>query len=563
MDRPRHVLANALWYLFCVPDSLAFRLAARDVARAQRSVLLRLLRRNAETEYGRRHGFQGIRSVADFRARVPLSTYDDYQPAVAHIAAGQAGVLTREPVLLLEPTSGSSAPSKLIPYTAALQAEFQRAVAPWIEDLYRHLPGLLLGQAYWSVTPVVRQNERTPGGLPVGFADDSEYLGPLERALLRTVLAVPPLVRLIDDLEVFRYVTLLFLVRSRSLAIISVWNPTFLSLLVDRLPDWWPRLAADVESGAISAPGPIPPRLLEQLQALNRPDRRRAGEIRTAFQRGGPAGSVHSRLWPRLRLISCWADAAAARYAAELARLFPQALIQGKGLLATEAVASFPLLARSGAALAIRSHFFEFLPAEGGSPALAHEVRRGQRYSLVVTTGGGLYRYRLHDLVEVTGHLQGCPLIRFVGKEVHISDRFGEKVSEQHVQAALDDLLTRYALRPTFAMLACEEELGWPAYTLFIEASDRPDELLLALSRDLEAALLENYHYRYCRDLGQLDRLRVFRVENGGRETYLAVCRARGQRAGDVKPVALDPLGGWARAFRGRTIEPAARQEGD
>ncbi|MBI1881740.1 MAG: GH3 auxin-responsive promoter family protein, partial [Chloroflexi bacterium] len=129
-------LANTLWYLSNLPESLAFRLARRDVAGAQANLLLRLLRRNAHTDFGRRFDFASIRSVAEYQQRVPLSTYDDYRQAIEAIGAGRPQVLTQEPVLLLEPTSGSTAATKHIPYTAALKAEFQRAIAPWMVNLF-------------------------------------------------------------------------------------------------------------------------------------------------------------------------------------------------------------------------------------------------------------------------------------------------------------------------------------------------------------------------------------------------------------------------------------------
>jgi len=176
--------------------------------------------------------------------------------------------------------------------------------------------------------------------------------------LIQAVMAVPPLVRLIDDMESFRYVTLLFLLRSRSLAFISVWNPTFLTLLVSRLPEWWLHLAADIAAGTLSPPAPLPADLQRQLAALNRPDSRRAGEIRAIFRAEKEAAVTHSQLWPCLRLISCWTDAQAALYTPELTRLFPQAKIQGKGLIATEGFVSLPLAGQMGAALAVRSHFF-------------------------------------------------------------------------------------------------------------------------------------------------------------------------------------------------------------
>ncbi|HEX9926491.1 MAG TPA: GH3 auxin-responsive promoter family protein [Anaerolineae bacterium] len=555
-------LANSLWYLLSLPESLAFHRARRDVAATQETLLLRLLRANAQTEFGRRYNFAGIRSAAGYQASVPLSTYDDYETLIQRIGAGQSGVLTHDPVLLFEPTSGSTAATKMIPYTAGLKAEFQRAIAPWIVNLFTHDPALLLGQAYWSVTPVTRRNERTPGGLPIGFEEDSEYFGRLQRHLIQAVMAVPAQVRLIDEMEAFRYVTLLFLLRSESLRLISIWNPTFLILLLERLAGWWSQLAADIAQGSLSPPTPLAPELHTHFEALNRPGPDRAAAIRATFETGSDPGITHTRLWPQLQLISCWTEANAARYVPDLARLLPQVRIQGKGLIATEGIVSFPLAEFSGgAALAIRSHFFEFIPTtqpsvtpDHHSPRLAHELETSGQYAVVLTTGGGLYRYRLNDLVEVVGHLGTCPLLRFVGKEVYISDWFGEKLNERHVRQALDKLLSRQGIPARFAMLACEEEEGRHAYTLFIEANGVLDETLLRLGQALEIELRDNYHYRYCRDLGQLEALRVFRIDGGALDTYLAACQSHGQRAGDIKPIALHRLGGWAAAFRGRMI---------
>jgi hypothetical protein len=553
-------LANSLWLVTSLPQSCAFRLSARNVERTQRRLLLRLLRRNAQTGYGRRFDFASIRTVAQFQKRAPLTGYDDYQSWIDRIAAGEPGALTAEPVLLLEPTSGSTAATKLIPYTASLKAEFQRAIAAWIVDLFTHDLRLLGGQAYWSVTPVIRRERRTSGGLPIGFEEDSEYLSRWQSALAASVFAVPPSVKLIGEMESFRYVTLLFLLRSRRLALISVWNPTFLTLLVERLEEWGQTLAQDIARGTITAPSLIDDGLLAKLSRMNKPDARRAEEITAALGASGSAGEIHARLWPNLRLISCWKDAHAALYADELARLFPQARVQGKGLLATEGFVSFPLIGREGAALAVRSHFFEFLPVErpdSNRPLLAHELKAGERYAVVITTGGGLYRYQLRDVIEVSGHFGACPLIRFIGKEDQVSDWFGEKLNALNVERAISNALTPHSLTPAFVMLALENEAAQPpAYTLFIEARETPDELLLTLASEIETALWENFHYRYCRELGQLAALRVFRIEGGGGETYLAACQSRGQRAGDIKPAALDKLSGWSRAFRGRFVSP-------
>lgn len=550
--------ASMLWYLLALPESYTFQQALNNVAHTQDVLLMRLLRCNAHTEWGQRYGFAQMHSIAAYQARVPLTTYGDYRAAIERIEYGQQGILTRAPVHLLEPTSGSTTATKYIPYTSSLKAEFQRALAPWVVDLFRSYPALMSGPSYWSVTPVTRHNRYTPGGIPIGFEEESAYFGLAQRMLIGALMAVPPLVRLIDDMAAFRYVTLLFLLRCRSLAFISVWNPTFLTLLVEPLQAWWQQLAIDIAHGSLSPPQPLNDDLYTRFVALNYPDPQRGTEIEAIFQAGGTAGTMHALLWPNLQLISCWTDAWAARAVPELQQLFPQAYIQGKGLLATEGCVSFPLVGQKGAALAVRSHFFEFLQAGAEyeeHPRLAHQLEIGGCYSVVLTTGGGLYRYQLHDLVEVVGYLKTCPLLRFVGKAAHISDRCGEKVHEQHVRHALDNLLTRHSLHAIFAMVACEEHTGCFAYTLFIESPTCPDDTLRAVGCELEQMLQENYHYRYCRDLGQLKALRVFRIDSHANATYLAQCQRYGQRAGDIKHVALHQRGGWTGVFRGRLIE--------
>jgi hypothetical protein len=546
----RCALANSLWFLSTLPEAGRYRRALVCCEAAQHDVLQEIVSKNADTEFGRRYGFAAIRSPGEYQAAVPLAEYGEFEPYITRIAAGEQGILTAETVLLLEPTSGSAAASKLIPYTKGLKRQFQLGLAPWIADLYRNFPSLITGQSYWSITPAARKPEQTSGGIPVGFEDDSDYLGGFKGWLVRSVQAVPLEVKLIGDMESFWYVTLLFLLRSRRLALVSVWNPTFLTILCDYLHQWWPGLADDIAAGTLTVPVPLEPSLAARLVMKNRPDAARAAEIRSAFSSNKDSARSYRALWPRLRLISCWCDAAAAGPAEELERLFPQAVIQAKGLLATEGFATLPLTGHAACLPALRSHFFEFLPQGGGEVLLLHQLQAGEIYALVITTAGGLYRYCLNDLVRVEGFHHGTPLLRFIGKADGISDHFGEKLHEEHVRRALRTAAERAALQPVFAMLALDEQ-NPPAYALYIETPESDDDRLRRLGELLDDLLGENCQYRYCRDLGQLSPLRVFRIETNGRESYLRHCSALGQRLGDVKPQALHRLSGWTKVFTG------------
>ena len=54
------------------------RLDRMDAAAVQEKQLLKLVRKAAETRFGREHGFEHIHSVSDFQARVPLRDYEDF-----------------------------------------------------------------------------------------------------------------------------------------------------------------------------------------------------------------------------------------------------------------------------------------------------------------------------------------------------------------------------------------------------------------------------------------------------------------------------------------------------
>jgi hypothetical protein len=244
--------------------------------------------------------------------------------------------------------------------------------------------------------------------------------------------------------------------------------------------------------------------------------------------------------WPELRVISCWADANAAGPAAALARRFPHATMQPKGLLLTEGVVTIPY--GDAHALAYRSHFFEF--RDGGDIRLAAELEVGKRYQVIITTGGGLVRYDTEDLVDVIGFRERCPLLRFAGRAAHVSDHFGEKLNEVFVRERLTAVLED--VPHAFAMLACDGD----AYVLYVE-SDASADMLEEAASSLELLLRESHHYDHCRLLGQLQPLRVTRVAHAA-SRYLAY-RAESQILGNIKIPALDREQGWTTRFaRGR-----------
>jgi hypothetical protein len=549
-------LLNSAWLMQCRAEALRYERAFDDVEGTQSAVLRQCLMRNAESEFGREYGFTRIHSARQFQRQIPLCSYESLGTWINRIADGQKGVLTRERVLMFEPTSGSSGPEKLIPYTRSLKRQFQRAISAWAWNTFSNRPALRDGSSYWSFSPAFGPRRTTPGGLPIGFEDDTQYLSLPQRIASLWTLAVDPSVARLESIDNFRYLTLLQLVRASNLAMISIWSPTFLTALLAKLDDWWPVICHDLARGTVTWPAPQ-----DEGVKLCRTTRRRRSSARAeyltqVFRTGASDDEKFSRIWPSLGLISCWTDASAAQYLPALKALFPGVEIQSKGLIATEGIVSIPRVGQTGTALALRSHFFEFQEEQGsddGQARLAHELEAGGKYRVILTTGGGLYRYQLGDSIQVEGFSKQCPMIRFLGRSGVGCDLVGEKLHERHVRQVIEDVFAAEGIAPSFSLLVPVASEP-PRYVLYLQGRGIESTSLLrqTLAKKLEAGLEKNPYYRYAVQLGQLAEAQAIVLDPHGKsawQIFERVCVAAGQKPGDVKPQALHPGTDWAEAL--------------
>ena len=101
-------IANSLWAASNVSALMRFRRALNQPDIEQLQMLRDYLARNAESAYGKAHGFGDIRTYDEFAQRVPLADYDDLAPWIERIRMGEQNVLTSDGVTHLIPTSGST-----------------------------------------------------------------------------------------------------------------------------------------------------------------------------------------------------------------------------------------------------------------------------------------------------------------------------------------------------------------------------------------------------------------------------------------------------------------------
>ena len=370
---------------------------------------------------------------------------------------------------------------------------------------------------------MLRAPRLTPSGIPIGVSSDASYFGPDAARFLTELSVVPGELQAETNFETWRDRSLMHLLSARDLSFISIWSPTFLRPFLDRLEENIPLFVRRLADGWKDIPA--------------QPDR--ADEIESICRNGQISSD---QIWSMLDTISTWANGAAKSYIPDLAAQFSHAHIQGKGLLSTEAIISFPLIEYEHPVLALNSGFYEFLDEEE-VPHLCHELTVKKSYGVMVTTPGGLYRYRTGDRVQMRGWAKpGVPLLEFIGREGNVSDICGEKLSEEFILNCLDGLQGFAALVP--------KSRPQPHYVVFVDQDEMGNAKAAMLRDKLDAMLSRNPHYAYAREIRQLSQLQVLRCQKP-MQIYIAYMTEKAIRVGNIKPPVLLKENGWFERFMG------------
>jgi len=133
------------WFFLALAATRERQLLNADPLTSQKKLLLRLVKRSAQTAFGKAHDFTSIRTSRDFLGRVSPKSYDDFRPSIEAIIAGEEDVLFPGKPECFGMTSGTDGMPKLIPLNRALLwstrgAAFDAAL----------LGGLLHGSLSWQ-----------------------------------------------------------------------------------------------------------------------------------------------------------------------------------------------------------------------------------------------------------------------------------------------------------------------------------------------------------------------------------------------------------------------------
>ena len=180
------------------------------------------------------------------------------------------------------------------------------------------------------------------------------------------------------------------------------------------------------------------------------------------------------------------------------------------------------------------SGFYEFIPMDGDeqteeTPVLMDQLEVGREYELIVTNLSGFYRYRIGDVIRVTGFHNKCPMIVFSYRKNQLVSMYGEKVTEAVMQRSVEKLaaesdtrIFEYCVYPDtesdpgryIVILESDEEIGpdrWQSYSdilnrLLCEAHDSyRKKIEQKIMLPLEVRFVQPQTFALYRDMKILD----------------------------------------------------------
>lgn len=430
-----------------------FATALADARAEQARQLRSLLDENRDTAFGREHAFAAIATAADYRRAVPIRTYEELAPWVRRQVDGEAGVLSASPPVLYFSTTGTTGTPKHVPVTREFLRRWTDNLLVYWANVIERFPAVLEGDdrvlmLHLAPRPFTRF---TAGKIPIHVSTEMPTLARGAFPFSRAPWFPPP--PTLTDAERLHY-----LVRAsieHPLAGIVCLHSSRLQATLSLLSQLGPQLVAEVRDGTLAGArfGEANPARARELEALL------------------DAGRFLPRhIWPSLEFVSSWIGASFDLYRPEIERSFTSRIVPQMTVSSEVGHMTMPMNGDvADGPLTVHTNFYEFRSADtdGDATLVFDQLEVGQVYEIVVSTCAGLYRYRCGDQFRVSGRVHDVPTLDFVGR-AGVSDLAGEKITEQHVSAAVRDSAASAALPVSNATLVAT--WGQPArYVAVVE----------------------------------------------------------------------------------------------
>ncbi|KAL4311129.1 hypothetical protein GQ457_01G007880 [Hibiscus cannabinus] len=496
----------------------------------QEQVLGQILQRNAGTEYLSRY-LDGKADKVHFKKNVPIVTYDEVKPYIDRIANGDASnILVAEPVTEFHRSSGTTGGQpKMVPVTAEISN---------LRTVYFSLLTSVMKKHFGNVDQAGKRLDfmfaipeiETPSGIKARFVTTSMYKDNDYRNMISNHYTSPIETIFCSDTKQSMYCQLLIgLIRRDEVVMFASNFVTALLRVIKFLKDFWKELCSNIRTGQISD-WITDSGCRNSVSSIMKPNPQLADSIQNICSCKSWEGII-KKLWPKTKFIITVTTGTMSQYV-ETLEFYSGGLPLVSGVyVSSEAFFGINLELLNGPShvsytLLPNMAYFEFLPLnnEDIEPVDLVHVKLDQYYELLVTSYAGLYRYKVGDVLKVTGFHNSAPQFQFVKRQNIILSIDYDKTSESDLLKAITEAMSHL------------EPLGFSlkGYTSYADMCSRPGHYVLFWelkvkegnnSKELDPTMMAEccyrmeesfgYIYRMCRNQNSVAALEIRVVEQG------------------------------------------------
>jgi len=366
----------------------------KDPIKTQEKFFLKLIRRNQNTIFGKRHNFSQIYSIKQFQRNCPIYGYEDYKPYIKLILEGKPNVLTRAKQVYWGQTPGTTGTPKLIPivnhtFKTVNLSIICILISYIMEDPPNNSRFLDGKSCFLAAYPLLRYE----GELPVGHGTGlfSYYRGGTQiwKLFTKSQLYIPIHLYKIRDIEQ-RYYQLVKEIIDKDIRLFS-GVPSIVANTLEKILEYAPKLGVNIRK-------------------------------------------IHD-IFPNYH-FNFFGGVSPKFYEKKLEMLIGRRIDYREHYSATEGVLGIQLQETPGFTPMINANFFEFVSVKDPEKRyVINEIKKNKEYYICISAFNGLYAYNLDDIIKFIS--VDPPLFVFLARKgvVNLVD---EKLSHENILYAIN-----------------------------------------------------------------------------------------------------------------------------
>ena len=512
----------------------------------QEKLLMSIIEKNKNTEYGKKIGFDKIHSIEDFQRIVPLTTYDDYADYVDRMIDGEENLIMASKCHRYCSSSGSVGRPKILPKSGRDLFYMQSvgfAATPACASIWFGNKGIKFPKQVGTVAIVLTGHKMKDGKMCNGAGQvPFTYLKPISEFFMTTPndFMYPENEDAVDS----AYFHLRFALENRDVTYIGSMVVTLLTIMFEFFENNWEMVCNDIEKGTIDPSIKCPEELRAKWEKKFKPNPKRAAEIRKECEKGFDT-PIAPRIWPKFMWSYGMVGSTLQFYVNKLRKYIGDAPIHNMGYAAAEGYMAMPIeLNVNDAVLMPKSVFFEFIPMDdydSGKFLTLDQLEEGKEYEIVVTNFSGLYRYKIEDVIRVTGFYNKTPKMEFLYRNNLAMNIANEKTTTQMVDWAAGETQKKLGISFKGYSFYGDTESTIVRYMLLAEPDGEISaDLIPEIEKTLDEYLNEsNEKYFKYRRWNMIDAPKVCLLKTGTYADYREMLKKQGKVLNQIKPVTV------------------------